>query len=79
MKTALVVHGLFQFSRNPIFLGMIMQLGGLFLAQPDAITFTILVTGYILISIQIRGEEQHLMDMHGITYREYCSKVRRWI
>ena len=79
MKTALVVHGLFQFSRNPIFLGMIMQLGGLFLAQPDAITFTILVAGYILISIQIRGEEQHLMDMHGITYREYCGKVRRWI
>jgi protein-S-isoprenylcysteine O-methyltransferase Ste14 len=56
-----------------------MQLGGLFLAQPDAITFTILVAGYILISIQIRGEEQHLMDMHGITYREYCGKVRRWI
>jgi protein-S-isoprenylcysteine O-methyltransferase Ste14 len=78
-RTALIVHGLFQFSRNPIFLGMMIQLVGLFLAQPDAITFAILLTGYVLISIQIRGEEQHLMDMHGMKYREYCAKVRRWI
>ena len=78
-KTALIIHGLFQISRNPIFLGMMMQLVGLFLAQPDAITFAILLTGYVLISIQIRGEEQHLMNIHGMNYREYCAKVRRWI
>lgn len=45
VKTELVIHGLFRISRNPIFLGMIVQLLGLFLVHPDAITLTVFFGG----------------------------------
>ena len=78
VKTDLVATGLFRFSRNPIFLGMIIQLLGLFLVQPDALTLAILLAAYILISVQIREEELHLSALHGAKYALYCQAVRRW-
>lgn len=78
-STDLVTHGLFRFSRNPIFLGMQVQLFGLFLVLPDAITFAILIAGFILISVQIRLEEQYLAGLHGDAYARYCRAVRRWL
>lgn len=79
VRTELVTHGLFRLSRNPIFLGMLIQLIGLFLVRPDAVTFAILIAGYILISIQIRQEEQHLAALHGDIFGSYCRSVRRWL
>ena len=77
--TDLVSGGLFRFSRNPIFLGMVALLSGLVLVQPDAITLAALVAGFISISVQIRFEEVHLSALHGDAYEQYCRKVRRWI
>ncbi len=79
VKTDLVAKGLFRFSRNPIFLGMIVQLTGLFLVQPDAVTLCALIVGFVLISVQIRLEEAHLSALHDEAYARYCRKVRRWI
>jgi protein-S-isoprenylcysteine O-methyltransferase Ste14 len=77
--TDLIFGGLFRFSRNPIFLGMVALLVGLVLVQPDAVTLAALVAGFISISVQIRVEEQHLSALHGDAYAQYCSRVRRWI
>lgn len=79
VKTELVAKGLFLFSRNPIFLGMLVQLIGLFLIQPDAVTATICVAAFLLISVQMRQEEEHLLKMHGSDYAQYMQVVRRWI
>lgn len=78
-KTDLVAKGLFRISRNPIFLGMLVQLLGLFLLHPDAVTLLVLVCGYVLISVQVRLEEAHLLGLHGQTYRDYSAQVRRWL
>jgi protein-S-isoprenylcysteine O-methyltransferase Ste14 len=78
-KTALVAAGLFRFSRNPIFLGMLVQLLGLFLLQPDAVTLVVLASAFLLISVQIRLEEAHLLQQHGEVYRTFAAKVRRWL
>lgn len=77
--TDLVRTGLFRFSRNPIFFGMLVQLCGLFLLQPDAVILTILVTGYVLISVQIRLEEGYLETLHGATYATFRGSSRRWL
>jgi protein-S-isoprenylcysteine O-methyltransferase Ste14 len=79
VETELVATGLFRFSRNPIFLGMLVQLIGFFLVQSDALTASITLSAYILISVQIRGEEDHLSRMHGNEYLRYKKAVRRWI
>jgi protein-S-isoprenylcysteine O-methyltransferase Ste14 len=78
-RTDLVARGLFRVSRNPIFLGMMAQLLGLVLVQPDAVTLTMLVAAYVLISVQIRQEEAHLLAQHGDSYTAFRAKVRRWL
>lgn len=79
VKTELVSRGLFKISRNPIFLGMIVQIAGLFFVLPDAITLTILVTAFMLISVQVRFEEEFLAKQHGEAYTAFAKSVRRWI
>jgi protein-S-isoprenylcysteine O-methyltransferase Ste14 len=76
--TDLVDHGLFAVSRNPIFLGMRINLLGLFLVLPTAATLAIWLVGDVLMQIQVRLEEAHLISLHGDRYRTYQQKTRRW-
>lgn len=77
--TTLVTGGLFAVSRNPIFLGMITSLLGLFLITPNTYTLLFLVVGYILIQVQIRLEEEFLQQQHDAAYIEYRKKTKRLI
>ena len=78
-RTELVQHGLFSLSRNPIFLALRLNLVGLFLIFPSAVTSALLAAGEILIQVQVRLEEQHLANLHGAAYEAYRAKVRRWL
>lgn len=76
-KTELVTKGVFSVSRNPIFLGMIASVLGLFLILPNAFTFFVLLTTYFVIQIQIRLEEEFLRKQHGEIYSGYQLKTKR--
>jgi protein-S-isoprenylcysteine O-methyltransferase Ste14 len=78
-RTELKMTGLFSISRNPIFLGLLITLLGLFLLLPNALTLLYLVAGYLLIQIQIRLEEEFLQKQHGKNYITYKSQVRRLV
>ena len=78
-KTRLVRTGVFKLSRNPIFVGMIVTLFGLFLLIPNVGTLITLLVSIILIGIQVRLEEEYLTRTHGDKYIEYCRNVRRWV
>jgi len=78
-KTELITNGLFSVSRNPIFMGMIVSTIGIFLIIPNSLTFFIAATSYIIIQIQIRLEEEHLLKQHGTLYNDYKRTVRRLI
>ncbi|MBP9035557.1 MAG: hypothetical protein KBG29_16810 [Pseudomonadales bacterium] len=77
--TALVQHGLFARSRNPVFLAMRVALLGFFLVLPSAASAAVLVAGEILMQVQVRLEEEHLAALHGAAYADYCARVRRWL
>lgn len=76
--TALIQHGIYQRSRNPIFLGMRLALLGFWLCQPHLAVLLALVLGEVLMQIQVRLEEEHLLKMHGQTYQAYRSGTPRW-
>ena len=78
-KTELITTGLFKYSRNPIFLGVILSNLGLFLIIPNLGTLLVLVLSYFSIQIQIRLEEAFLRGQFGNDYLNYCQKVRRWL
>lgn len=78
-KTKLVKTGVFRISRNPIFLGMMVTLSGLFLVIPNAITLLILILGIVVINVQVRLEEEYLRTTHGAEYTAYMQRVGRWI
>lgn len=78
-RTSLVRRGVFGRSRNPIFLGMMLTLLGLFLVIPNASTLLSFVMGSVLIQIQVRLEEEYLAGTHGEEYEQYRRQVRRWI
>lgn len=78
-RPPLVQAGVFARSRNPIFLGMRINLLGLFLVLPNAFTLAALLLGEALIQVQVRLEEQHLSTTFGEAYETYRGCVRRWI
>jgi protein-S-isoprenylcysteine O-methyltransferase Ste14 len=78
-KTDLITNGLFSISRNPIFLGILVSILGLFLALPNALSFALLLAIYIVIQVQVRLEEEFLKRTNESGYSQYCSNVRRWI
>lgn len=78
-RTPLVRKGVFGLSRNPIFLGMISPLLGMFLVIPNAVTLLILGLGVVLIQIQVKLEEELLSSAHGEDYEGYRRDVRRWL
>jgi len=78
IKTDLITTGIYSKSRNPIALGMVLSILGLFLAIPNMITFTLLNLAYLIFAIRIRIEEEHLSILHGKNYDTYRKKTRRW-
>ena len=78
-RTPLVQEGVFRMSRNPIYVGGIIMLSGLFLIIPNALTLLILIMGLVLIGVQVRVEEEHVGKMYPREYAEYCQRVRRWL
>jgi protein-S-isoprenylcysteine O-methyltransferase Ste14 len=78
-KTQLVKDGVFGISRNPVFLGMMVSMLGLFLILPNVLSFFLTVASYIVIQVQVRLEEAFLSREHGKAYDEYKLKTRRWL
>lgn len=77
-KTELKTNGLFSISRNPVFLGMLLTLAGIFLIIPNAITLLVFVASTLLFQVQVRLEEEYLRSVHGENYLHYCQKTGRW-
>ena len=78
-RTELKTNGLFSISRNPVFLGMLVTLAGIFFILPNAITLLVATVSVMLFQVQVRLEEEYLSNIHADKYITYCKKVRRWI
>ena len=79
IKTELITHGLFKYSRNPIYLGLLISILGFFLMAPNALSLCCLVLAYPSVEIKIRFEEEHMEKMHSVEFEKYKKKVRRWV
>ena len=78
-KSELITTGFFAFSRNPIFLGIMIANVGLFLVLPNAFTLLIVALSTLSINTQIRLEEEFLLKEYGDKYLNYRMTTNRWI
>ena len=79
-STALVIDGLYQISRNQMYLGMAAIILGAGLALATWITLPVLTAFvWIISTFQIKPEEQALETIFGDAFSQYISQVRRWI
>lgn len=77
---SIVQTGLYRFTRNPMYLGMVLELLGLcvYFANPFTVVAVIVFVAYIT-RFQIIPEERLLLAKFGDTYAQYTQSVRRWL
>ncbi len=79
-STALVTHGLYNYTRNPMYLGMVIVLAGIAFILNERWPWLVLPAFAALIQLRfIRYEEQLMEATFGDEYRAYKGRVRRWL
>lgn len=80
MASSLVTTGIFQFTRNPMYVGLVFVLvaWGISLSSAWALIGPFAFVAYIS-RFQIAPEERALSVMFGASYAAYKAKVRRWL
>ncbi len=78
--SSLVVTGIFTYSRNPMYLGMVLILLSISFKFNliGGIALTMLFAGYIT-KFQIIPEEIVMNKLFGDEFEKYKNKTRRWI
>jgi protein-S-isoprenylcysteine O-methyltransferase Ste14 len=78
--THIVAHGLYRFTRNPMYLGFVLCTLGLAILVDSAWVLLAVPIGLVLIDrIVITREERYLERKFGEEYLNYKRRVRRWI
>ncbi len=79
-SSKLVTSGIYQYSRNPMYVGFVLILvgWGVFLCNYAAFVWVPVFVLY-LNQHQIKPEEEALLRSFKSEYVQYCKKVRRWI
>jgi protein-S-isoprenylcysteine O-methyltransferase Ste14 len=78
--SSLVSGGVYRFTRNPMYLGLLLTLLGwaAFLANPLALVLVPLFVLYMN-RFQIAPEERALASLFGAEFAAYANRVRRWL
>ena len=75
----LVTNGLYKYSRNPMYMALLLVLLGWCMWLGNTFNYIVAVLFvHYMNRFQIFPEEKALYDRFGKEYKTYCSKVRRW-
>ena len=79
-STVIVLHGPYRFSRNPIYVAMLLLIIGIacWLNSASFLFVAPVFFGLITSGVILR-EEQYLHRKFGTAYDDYRARVRRWI
>jgi len=75
----LVSGGPYRFCRNPMYLGQLIFLAGLAFVLDSWLAAAVFVFHVVWFDRRVRDDEARLAALFGDSYREYSSRVRRWI
>jgi len=79
-STSLVILGVYQYTRNPMYVGMLLSLTGLVIYFGKFSGFFVLpLFIWTMNEFQIKWEEKALLEKFGDSYSNYLKNVRRWL
>jgi protein-S-isoprenylcysteine O-methyltransferase Ste14 len=78
--SSLVTSGVFQYTRNPLYLSMLLYLFA-WAAYLSSWLALLLLPAFVLYinQFQIKPEERALSSLFGAEYASYMARVRRWL
>lgn len=80
LVTAFVATGPFRFSRNPMYLGLLIFQVGAAGALANAWVLLLTFPSFVLLDrLIIAGEERYLTAKYGADFDAYRRRVRRWL
>lgn len=79
-SSVLVTNGLYRFTRNPMYLGMVLILIGIAIHLGSLTPYFVIPVFFLIIQEGfIKLEEPFLENIFGKEYLDYQARVRRWI
>ena len=79
-RTELITHGLFKYSRNPVYMGTLILFFSVVILCPHILMLICFLFAYLSIELLVRfDEEPHLRKVHGEEYESYCKRVNRFL
>ena len=79
-SSALVEDGPFRFTRNPMYLGLLLALAGVVILLGTLSPLAVLPGFFLLLHARfVVPEEAHMGRHFGERYRDYLRRVRRWL
>jgi protein-S-isoprenylcysteine O-methyltransferase Ste14 len=76
----LVTSHMYRFSRNPMYLGLGLMLGGLAIILGSVTPLVVVVLFLLAIDRLVIPHEQRMLEARfGQAYRDYRQRVRRWV
>jgi protein-S-isoprenylcysteine O-methyltransferase Ste14 len=76
----LVVRGLYRYTRNPMYVGLLtVLLGWAALFQSTGMLSYAIAVGAVFHLFIVLYEEAHLRHQFGAEYDNYCATVSRWL
>jgi protein-S-isoprenylcysteine O-methyltransferase Ste14 len=78
--SSLVTSGVYRFTRNPMYVGLLLTLAGWAVYRGNVLAFIALPAfAWYITKFQIKPEERVLVSLFGEHFAEYMSRVRRWV
>ena len=77
--TSLHETGVYGLTKNPQVVAFLVAMFGYVLLWPGWRSLGSLILVGILSHLMLRTEEEHLLDVFGADYEEYCRKVSRYV
>ena len=78
-KDKVITKGLYSFTRNPTYIGMILMQTGLGIACSSWLYLLLTVVLAILLNANSSAEERYCLYRYGDDYRKYKNTTPRWI
>jgi protein-S-isoprenylcysteine O-methyltransferase Ste14 len=78
-RPGLVQGGIFRFSRNPMYVALMMANWGTQLLYPTALSVILVIGQFGGLRRAVQGEEEYLRKAYGDDYIKYAQRVGRFL